>query len=98
MLHAESQIMSFLDSLLPVTWPQGSFGHSSLYSPTLLSNADIRVGGQLISEVPLLLFDDGHELAQTQRTSLMAQLRARGLVIGRWYAERLEALTVGELV
>ncbi|MDE2822498.1 MAG: hypothetical protein OXK79_03220, partial [Chloroflexota bacterium] len=47
---------------------------------------------------PLLMFDDGHELASRQRRALLDNLRRRRPGVGRWYSERFEAMSNQELM
>ncbi|MEM8620266.1 MAG: hypothetical protein AAGF73_11130 [Actinomycetota bacterium] len=94
----ESEIANLLDSLLPVDWSAASRGHTELYSLRLLSNADITVRNTPLRQAPLLLLDDGHALEGYQRRALLGAMLDRTVTIGRWYAERFEALPTEELL
>lgn len=96
--QTEAEIVELVDSLLPVDWASASRGHAELYSLRLLSDAAIVVDGNRLTAEPLLLLDDGHELAEYQRRALMTSLLDRDISIGRWYAERFEALPAQELL
>lgn len=92
----EASVLRRLDSLMPVSW-EGDRGHARLYSLPLLAGIDIFVDGQLLDVRPILMFDDVHGLDPGQRVALFDQLRTRESRVGRWIAERREALTQQEL-
>jgi len=96
--EAETEITRLLESLLPVRWEEVSGGHSELYCLSFLSDVHIHVAGRELSSRPLLLLDDGQDLAPAQRAALLGQLVSREATTPRWYAERLEALGSQELV
>ena len=85
-------------SLLPVNWHDLPSGHADLYSLRVLSDSRVEVAGRELPFRPLLLFDDGHELAPNQRSTLLSSLTDRRLHIARWYAERFQALSPHELI
>lgn len=94
----EAEIVDLVDSLLPVDWAATSRGHAELYALRLLSDAEVFVDGAPITAQPLLLLDDGHELAEYQRRALLTALLDRDIAVARWYAERFEALPTTELL
>jgi hypothetical protein len=96
--ETETEIADLLDSLLPVDWTAATRGHAELYSLRLLSDANILVDGRRLGAAPLLLLDDGHALAGYQRRALLSALLDRNVTIGRWYAERFEALPTDDLL
>jgi hypothetical protein len=96
--QTESEVLDQLDSLLPVGFDGGSRGHSDLYALRLFSDADLLVDGRPLGLRPLLLFDNGHDLTRSQRDALLERLFVRDLDLSRWYAERFEALSTGEVI
>ena len=94
----ESELLEMLDSLLPIASEPGAAGHLELYSLRLLANARIAVDDATLDLEPLVMFDDGHDLAPGQRQALLDRLVDRGLGLARWYAERFEALSTQELL
>lgn len=93
----ERNVLSLLDSLLPVEW-DNERGHSRMYSVPLLGNVEIRVDGATQTYQPVLMFDDVHDLAVDQRAALYEQLLDRSATIGRWIAERKSAVPHDELL
>ncbi|WP_231938561.1 ORC-CDC6 family AAA ATPase [Arthrobacter sp. B6] len=93
----EGSVLTLLDSLLPVDWASEG-GHSKLYSLALLGNVDIEVDGNVVDYRPVVLFDDVHELEGGQREALYGQLLDRSNRLGRWIAERKEAVPDDELL
>lgn len=96
-LAAEHEISRLLDSVLPISW-DGVAGHGTLYSLKALSNVEIAVDGSTLKVRPLVMFDDGQDLADEQRTALLEALTDRSITIARWYTERHSALTPEEIV
>ena len=94
--RTEEEILDRLDAVLPRDEPAD--GHAALYSLRALSDSTVRVGGQPSGLRPLLLLDDGHELAASQRTLLLDALHDRELQLARWYTERYSAMEAEELV
>jgi hypothetical protein len=94
--RTEEEILDRLDAVLPRDEP--SDGHAVLYSLRALSDAGLWVGDRAIRLRPLLLLDDGHELAPSQRTLLLDALHDRELQLARWYTERYSAMEAQELV
>ena len=95
--HSEREIRNMLDSVLPISW-EGIQGHGSLYSLEALSEAELSVGGSTLMVRPLVMFDDGQELAEEQRRDLLDGLTSRDLKIARWYTERYSALQPDEVI
>jgi hypothetical protein len=93
----ERDIRDLLDSLLPIEMDD-AVGHSKMYSLEVLGTAKLTVGEQEVSGLPLVMFDDGQDLAPVQRRLLLDQLRDRNLAHARWYAERYEALDDDEVL
>lgn len=92
----ETDILDRLDAVLPRDIPNG--GHAALYTVRALSGAKIVVDGAERPFAPLLLLDDGHELAASQRKLLLEILHDRELALARWYTERYSAMEPEELV
>ncbi|MHA7296706.1 ORC-CDC6 family AAA ATPase [Pseudarthrobacter sp. MDT1-22] len=93
----ERSVLTLLDSLLPVEW-ESEVGHSRLYSLPFLGNCDIEVDGHTVAYRPVVLFDDVHDLEEEQREALYGQLLDRTNNLGRWIAERKEAVPDHELL
>ncbi|MCY4517357.1 MAG: hypothetical protein OXB99_08980 [Acidimicrobiaceae bacterium] len=93
----ESEIVEILDSLTPIDWDRAARGHSQLHSLRLLSSARLRFDSETVPPVHIL-FDDGHALAEDQRTAVLTALQDRKLSVARWYAERLSALDSSEVL
>lgn len=95
---AEAEIIHLLDALRPVDWESGGSGHNDLHALRLLSLAEIYVDDLPLGMRPLVLLDDGHELAPEQREALLDRLSKRDLRVARWYSERLQALAPSQLM
>ncbi len=91
---SEAEVLDRLDSVLP--HEDQLDGHAALYSLRALSGA--RLDGQERAPRPLLLLDDGQELAPSQRTLLLDALHDRELALARWYTERYSAMEPEDLV
>jgi hypothetical protein len=94
--QAEAEILDRLDAVLPRETPGD--GHGALYTLRALSAATISLDGREQGLRPLLLLDDGHELAVSQRHLLLDALHDRELTLARWYTERYSAMEPEELV
>jgi len=95
-LRAEKEILDRLDAVLPRDEPVD--GHAALYSVRALSGSTLLVHDEASGLRPLLLLDDGHELAASQRKLLLDALHDRELQLARWYTERYSAMEPEELV
>jgi hypothetical protein len=94
----ERSVIRPLDALLPDDPAQSSSPTvGSLLSLRLLSLTRIQVGEQDLP-TPLIMLDDGHGLAPSQRQALLRALEDRSLQVARWYAERYEALDEDEML
>lgn len=91
------QTRNLIDSVLPVEW-DGISGHGTLYSLRALSGAKWAFNGEELPLQPLLMFDDGHDLADSQRRDLLTALTDRDLDLSRWYTERYSALRPDEVL
>ncbi len=94
--RAEQQILDRLDAVLPQD--DQLEGHAALYSLRALSGATLIVAGKQSPLRPLLLLDDGQELAAGQRQLLLDALHDRELELARWYTERYSAMEPEELI
>ena len=94
----ERMTLQLLDALLASDLTRDLSGHSRLNSLEALENAQISVGNKVLPQQVVLMFDDGHALASSQRSALLTNLRQRRPSVGRWYAERFEALSNQELM
>lgn len=95
-IATENELLDRLDAVLPNSEPAD--GHAALYSLRALSGATIKVQGEWTQLRPLLLLDDGQELARPQRTLLLDALHDRELQLARWYTERYSALEPEDVV
>lgn len=93
---AEHDILDRLDAVLPRD--DQLHGHAALYSLRALSGAQLLVDGTASGLRPLLLLDDGQELASAQRTLLLDAFHDRELRLARWYTERYSAMEPEDLV
>lgn len=94
---AEQEILDRLDSVLPSD--DQVDGHAALYSLRALSGARLAIDAdEPLPLRPLLLFDDGQELAPVQRTLLLDAFHDRELRLARWYTERYSAMEPEDLV
>ena len=96
--RTEREIIRLLDVLIAADTDKVPEGHNELYSLALLNGAELSVAGTPIQAQPLLMFDDGHRLHESQREALLGQLRCRRPAVARWYSERYEALSNQELL
>ncbi|MCP9491575.1 MAG: hypothetical protein MSC31_17125 [Solirubrobacteraceae bacterium MAG38_C4-C5] len=94
--QTEEEILDRLDAVLPRD--DRLDGHAALYSLRALSGIELLVDGKPSPLRPLLLLDDGQELAGAQRTLLLDALHDRELRLARWYTERYSALEPEDLV
>lgn len=94
--ETEERILDRLDAVLPVD--DEIEGHAALYSLRALSGLTLVVNGEPSALRPLLMLDDGQELASSQRTLLLDALHDRELLLARWYTERYSAMEPEELV
>lgn len=92
----ESDISQVLDSLDP--YPAAPPGHSDLSSLRLLKPTQILLDGNPVVSRVLVMFDDVHKLASSQRHSLGRALSGLRDSADMWISERLEALTSEELL
>jgi hypothetical protein len=94
--QTEQEILDRLDAVLPRD--DQLDGHAALYSLRALSGARLLVDGEPTGLRPLLLFDDGQELAGAQRRLLLDAFHDRELRLARWYTERYSAMEPEDLV
>jgi hypothetical protein len=95
--QAEREVLDRLDSVLPPdedTLP----GHGAVYSLRALSGATVGIEPHGRALRPLVMLDDGHELAPQQREMLLEALHDRELDLARWYTERYSAMKPEDLV
>lgn len=97
--QSERAVLAPLDALLPDSLNfEDDLVPPNLHSLRLLSLTRLCVRGRELPERPLVMLDDGHELAPPQRAALLTQLAPRTLQVARWYSERFEALSSEELL
>ncbi len=94
--RTEHDILDRLDAVLPRD--NHMHGHAALYSVRALSGAQLLVDDAPVALRPLLLLDDGQELAPAQRRLLLDAFHDRELRLARWYTERYSAMEPEELV
>lgn len=73
-------------------------GHDVLYSLFILRPECISIDGTPVARRTLVMLDDFHKLTSIQRQNLLRMLFELRLPIGIWLAERLEALSLEELL
>jgi len=101
-LHAwardiEHAVCKALDSFLPLA-ESGLPGHATLASLMMLDPRRILVDGEPAAGRILLMLDDVHQLTVKQRRWLFDSIVTYRAPVAVWLAERLEALTVDELL
>jgi hypothetical protein len=94
--RAEDEILDRLDAVLPRE--DQVDGHAGLYSLRALSGAQLHIDGRVSSLRPVLLLDDGQELAPGQRSLLLDAFHDRDLRLARWYTERYSAMEPEDLI
>lgn len=94
--RTEDEVLDRLDAVLP--HEDDVDGHSALYSLRALSGARLHIDGEVSLLRPVLLLDDGQELASSQRSLLLDALHDRELRLARWYTERYSAMEPEDLV
>jgi hypothetical protein len=92
----ETEIANSLDSL-DASAPDAP-GHENLLSLDLLQPSRISIEGERLVPSVIVMFDDVHQLASTQRTLLGKWLTGSRIQVPTWIAERLEALDANELL
>lgn len=93
---AEDELLDLFDQIIATSGEMPT-GHSRLHTLTALSATEIEVAGAPVSARTLIMFDDAHALAESQRTALLGELRSRSHTVGRWMATRNVALEDDEL-
>lgn len=91
----ERSVCDYLDSLGPlpaVDMP----GHSSLFSLRLVNEGCLRLDGNTIPRI-IVMMDDVNKLLPSQRRVLLNELLNNRICSNVWLAERLEALDFEEL-
>ncbi len=69
-----------------------------LYALHLFSDKNLIYKGIPVKEKILVMFDDVHNLSKTQRHSLMKNIIDKRPLVNVWIAERLQALTMEEII
>ena len=94
----EESIVQMVDAYLAEDVGSIPEGHSELYSLSVLAESRILIKNNLLHAQPMVMFDDGHELHETQREVLLENLGRRRPTLARWYSERFEALSDQDLL
>jgi len=93
----ERTVCEALDSFLPLS--ESSLpGHDSLVALSMLSADGLLFEGSSVAQRVLVMLDDIHRLTPKQREWLLDAIFSLRSSVGIWVAERLEALTVDELL
>jgi hypothetical protein len=93
----ERKVCNAIDSFASPA-PDSFLGSDTLFSLSLLRTSCIQCQEGSIASRTLLMLDDVHKLAPVQRKSLLISLFDLKLPVGVWIAERLEALSLQELL
>lgn len=93
----ERTVCEALDSFLPLS-ETGLPGHDSLISLSMLGTSRILFNGTPVAQRILIMLDDIHLLTPKQREWLLNAVLSLRTSVSIWLAERLEALTVDELL
>jgi hypothetical protein len=93
----EQKVCDTIDSFgLPET--DSIVGYDSLYCLSLMQPECMRHGTTRVAANSLLLLDDFHKLTSPQRKSVLNSIVDLRSPVGIWVAERLEALSLEELI
>ncbi len=93
----ERTVCEALDSFLPLSESHLP-GHDSLISLNILGTCKLLFEGSLVTQHILIMLDDVHFLTPHQRDWLLNAILSLRSPVSVWLAERLEALTVDELL
>lgn len=93
----ERAVCEALDSFLPLSESQLP-GHDSLVALTMLGTTKVLFEDSPVAQRILIMLDDIHLLTTKQREWLLNAVLALRSSVCVWLAERLEALTVDELL
>jgi len=93
----ERTICEALDSFLPLTEQQLP-GHDSLVALSMLGASKVLFDGTPVAQRILIMLDDIHLLTPKQREWLLNVVITQRSSVSIWLAERMEALTVDELL
>ena len=93
----ERDIYRALDSFRPAT-VAGMTGHSAFLAPRMLRASALRLDGRPLADHTLLMMDDAHILASSQRQHLLELLAEDRSGTAVWMAERNQALSADEML
>jgi len=93
----ERTVCEALDSFLPLSESRLP-GHDSLIALSMLGASKVLFDGTSVAQRILIMLDDIHLLTPKQREWLLVAVLSLRSSVGIWLAERLEALTVDELL
>ncbi|NTU50429.1 MAG: hypothetical protein HGA87_06075, partial [Desulfobulbaceae bacterium] len=93
----ERTICEALDSFLPLSEKQLP-GHDSLIALNMLGTSKVFFDGTSVAQRILIMLDDIHLLTPKQREWLLSVVITQRSSVSIWLAERMEALTVDELL
>lgn len=95
--ESEERICNEIDSIY-LTPDSSNEKVTGLYSLELLDPANIRIDNASIKERVLIMFDDVHNLGANQRSTLLNGLITKRPLVNVWIAERLQALSMDEII
>lgn len=93
----ERTVCEALDSFLPLSESRLP-GHDSLIALSMLGTSKVLFEGSSVGQRVLIMLDDIHLLTPKQREWLLNAVLSLRSSVSIWLAERLEALTVDELL
>lgn len=93
----ERTVCEALDSFLPLSESRLP-GHDSLVALSMLGTSKVLFEGSSVGQRILIMLDDIHLLTPKQREWLLNAVLSLRSSVSIWLAERLEALTVDELL
>lgn len=93
----ERTVCEALDSFMPLS-ESPLPGHDSLVTLGMLGTSKVLFDGSPVAQHVLVMLDDIHRLAPKQREWLLDAILSLRSSTSIWLAERLEALTVGQLL
>lgn len=98
--RVEAAVYRICSALLPPPVDQFPPELTEPYAPLdLIDHFEVTMEGELVSLLPLLILDDVHELAESQREFLIRRwLALREIAIARWILMRFDALNPAHIL
>lgn len=94
----EEKICTDIDNVTLSSESQAADTTLELYALHLFDQKNILLDNKQINEKVLVMLDDVHNLSKNQREGLMKNIIDRRPVVNVWIAERLQALSMDEII